>query len=339
VVAIGVVAGVAALGTAYSAYSASQSSKDAQNQNAKNVSDTNALNYQLFLQSRGSQGNALLPMYFQNTEASLAGNALQAYQAEQAALGSPADQATAYQNIVSGLSPSMTAGDTLVNQLFSGELEKQQEANIAPVLAARGQVAAAQKVGILEGLQARLNALSADRARAGYQGGGSAFEKNALTSATIPALQAAGTVGAEADLQNASDVAGIKQQAINTRLNNLSLPLTQAANRIQLAQLPAAGVGQAATQSLTPFNWFKLNPQSFQAQNKPLVTPVPNVGQIAGQAVGSGASTLGNYFAQSAIANQLNQGTSPYVTSTSQNVNYPISQSDQQLIEYYGLNP
>lgn len=338
------VIGAAAIGAGATAYAAKSSADSAAAANAANqaiAQSDRALQYQQFLQSRGAQGSALLPMYPSFTSAgveqNLGNQAYATYLAEQAALGAPKDQIAQYQDIVSGLTPSMVAGDQLVNQLFSGQLEKQQEANIAPVLAARGAVATAQKQGILEGLQARLNALSADRTRQGYTGGGSTFQKNLLTGATIPALQAAGTVGAEADLANAADVAGIKQQAINTKLSNLSLPLTQAGNRLQMSALPATAAGTTYVNSLAPFNWFKLNQQTNVPFRSPYVQPVPGIGSIVGTGVAQGASTLGNYFANRALANQINAPSDVPPPSSSQNVNYPISQADQQMIEYYGL--
>lgn len=312
---MGVVAGIvaaAAIGAGATAYAGSQAADSASQANKTNqdiANATNALNYQMFLQGRGSQGSALLPMYFgpQGTETNLANQAYATYLADQAALGTPQNQLAGYQSVVQGVTPAATAGDKLVNDLFSGNLADQQVQNISPVLAARGAVAGAQKQGILEGLIQRLNALSADRARAGYQGGGSAFQKNLLTGATIPALQQAATVGAEADLANASDVANIRNTAINTRLNNLGLPLAQAANRIQLNTLPITAAGAASQAALSPLDWFKLQPAAFQAQRPPLVTPVASTGQVAGQAAGQFSSTLGNYFANQALANQVRQ--------------------------------
>lgn len=311
-VAVAVVA-AGAIATGVGAYSSSKSASAANKANQDIANATNALNYQMFLQSRGSQGNALLPMYMQpGTEQNLANQAYATWLAEQAALGSPTDQIAANRAITGAMAPSMAAGDALVNQLFSGELANQQVANIQPVLQARAGVAAAQKTGILEGLQARLNALSADRARAGYQGGGSAFQKNLLTGATIPAMQAAATVGAQTDVANAADVAAIKNQDIATRLQNLNLPLSRAANRIQFQNLPATAAGNTFTQSLQPFDWFKLNPSAFQAQRPPLVSPVPGIGSIVGAGVGAGASTLGNYFAMRSLANQMAPQSQPF---------------------------
>ena len=331
--------GVAAAATAYSAKSASDSASEANATNQATADSDRALAYKMFLQSKGAEGNALLPMYMPSgTETNLGNQAYATYLAEQAALGTPQDQIKSYQEIVNSMTPAMNAGDTLVNQLFSGELEKQQLQNIQPILTAREGVAKAQKVGIMEGLIARTNALIADRARSGYQGGGSAFQNNLLTSATIPALQAAGTVGAQTDVANAADVASIKNTAINTRLNNLNLPTSQAANRIQMKQMPATATGNAYTTSLQPFNFFKLNQSAFQPQSSPLVSPVANTGQIVAAGVGSGASTLGNYFATRSLINQLNaNNTLTGTTAPSSYLDPNFNQQDAQMIDAYGL--
>lgn len=323
-------AAVAAGATAYGAKSASDSADAANEANKKSVADTNALNYRMFLESRGSGGNALLPLYLpQGSEAIAANRAYQLYQANQEALGTPQEQVARYNSVVQGLEPSMQAGDKLVQDLFSGALENQQVQNIQPVVQARGAVAGAQKQGILEGLMARLNAIQADRARAGYSGGGSAFQKALLQGATIPALQGAATVGAQADLANATDTANIRNAAIQTRLGNLSLPLTQAANRAQLINLPATATGAANAASLSPLDWFKLQPGVFRNDQGPLVSPVPNTGQIVGAAIGAGASSLGNYYANRDIAQRLTpQNTSSGTTS--------YLQQQRMMDEYYG---
>jgi len=319
-VAIGGAALIGAGATAYSASEASAAQEEANKANREATDATNRLNYEMFLQSRGSQGQALLPMYFsRGTEQQLGQRAFDTWLALNEALGTPADQLRGYESVVRSLTPAQAESDILVNQLFSGELARQQEQNIAPVLAARGAVAGAQKQGILEGLIQRLNAISADRARAGYQGGGSAFERARLRGATIPMLQEAATVGAQADLANAQDVANIRNNAIATRLNNLSLPLTQAANRLQFQNLPATAAGATTAAMLSPFDWFRIQPQAFQAERPPLVQPVASAGQIATQGVGQLGSTVGNYFATRSLINQLNQPTNYGITPAQQN--------------------
>lgn len=313
-VAIGGAALIGAGATAYASKSASDSAADANKQNRKIADATNQLNYRMFLESRGSGGHALLPLYFpEGTEEALANRAMGLVRASQDAYGTPEQQLAAYQAIVDSLSPSMQAGDALVNDLFSGALEERQVGNLRPVMEARGKVAGAQKQGIMEALSERLNALRADRARAGYSGGGSSMQRNLLRSATLPALQQAATVGAQADLLNATDEANVRNAAIQTRLENLSLPLTQAANRVQLRNLPATAAGAATQAMFSPLDWFKLTPQAFQANQGPLVTPVPNTGQIVGAGVSAAASSLGNYYANKALVQQL----SPSTTSRS----------------------
>lgn len=304
---------VAAGATAYAAKSASDSAADANKANQESAQSDRELQYKMWRESRGANGHALLPDYFaQSSEGTLANRAMQQYLAQINADGTPEQQIKAYQAIADSALPSLNAGDQLVHQLFSGELENQQVANIAPVLAARGDVAKAQKQGILEGLMVRLNALSADRARQGYTGGGSAFQKNLLIGSTIPALQGAATVGAQADLSNATDVANIRNAAIATRLNNLGLPMQSVSNRVALKQLPGVAAGAAYRNAVAPLDWFKLNMSEITPFRSPTVTPVPGMGQIVGSAISSGASTLGNYFANRAIAQQLTPQPTPY---------------------------
>lgn len=306
-VAIG--GGILAAGaTAYAGMESANAQKDANKTNQEISDATNRLNYEMFLQSRGSEGSSLLPLYFEKgTEQQLGKRAFDTWLALNQALGTPGDQLKGYQGIVDSMTPAANASDALVNALFSGDLEKQQQANIEPVLAARGKVAAAQKEGVLGALIEQLNQISADRARAGYVGGGTAFQKASLKSASIPYLQQAAGVGAQADLQNAMDVANVKNNAISTRLNNLALPLSQAANRVQLKQLPINAIGSASTGALQPFDWFKLQPQAFRADRAPLVNPVMSTGQVIGQGVGQLGSQLGNYAATRALINQMNQ--------------------------------
>lgn len=247
-------------------------------------------NYQKFLESRGQGGQALLPLYFpNNTETQLATDTLNNYLAMQAAAGTPSQEIANFQAAAQAMTPAQNEADMAVNNLFSGRMADQQVANMAPVAAARGAVAKAQKTGILEGLQARLNALSADRARAGYQGGGSALQKNILTSATIPALQAAGTIGAQADLANATDVANIRNTALNTQLQNINLPGQSAVNRMQLSLAPQAAAAQAQANRMNLFNWFKMPVQAFQWNMLPNQQIAPNNMMIAGAAM-KGAS-------------------------------------------------
>lgn len=285
---------LAGTGTLIEGIGAEQATKDYNAQQRKLMEEAKQWDYQRFLESRGSGGQALLPMYFpQGTETGLATDALSAYKAAQAAAGTPDTELARYQSAATGMMPAMSQSDAVVNDLFSGALTEEQVRNIQPVLAARAGVAKAQKTGILEALQTRLNALSADRSRAGYQGGGSAFQKNLLTGATVPAMQAAATVGAQADLSNASDVANIRNAGINTKLSNLNLPLTQAENRLRLITAPQATLGQTQAGRTNLLNWFKMNPQAFSWTGVPNQQLTPNMLM----ALGAGTTTAGQTWA------------------------------------------
>lgn len=294
--AIGGILGVG--GSIMEGIGAKDATKDYNEELLKQYAAARDWSYQRFLESRGQGGQALLPMYFpRSTETQLSGDTLGTYNAMRAAAGTPTEEIAAYQAAAQGMMPAMSGADALVNKLFNGQLTEEQIRNIAPVLAARGAVAKSQKVGILEGLTQRLNALSADRARSGYTGGGSAFQKNQLIGATIPAMQAAGTVGAQADLANATDVANLRNAGINTALSNLNLPLNQAVNRMQLIQSPQAAASAAQAGRLNLFNWFKMQPQAFRWDQTPQEQLVPNDLMIAGSAIksaGQGASSFGS---------------------------------------------
>ncbi|MEO7520233.1 MAG: hypothetical protein ABIW79_00315, partial [Gemmatimonas sp.] len=95
---------------AYAASSAADSAADANATNQRNAADTNAMNYRMFLEGRGSTGNAMLPMYFgPNAEATMGNRAMQTYLAQLAAMGSPEEQIAANRSIVEGMQPSMAA--------------------------------------------------------------------------------------------------------------------------------------------------------------------------------------------------------------------------------------
>lgn len=329
---IAIAAAALAVGGAVAAgYGASQATKDANAQARKLSDQARDWNYQRFLESRGQGGQALLPLYFpQYTEGQLAQDALASYNAQRGLAGSPEQELAAYQSAVQGMMPSMAASDQLVADLLSGKLNEQQVANIQPVLAARSGVAGAQKTGILEGLKARLNALSADRARAGYTGGGSAFQRNLLMGATIPAQQAAATVGAQADLANATDVANLKNAGIQQQLQGLNLPVSQAQNRLNLMTAPQAAQTAAQSGRMNLFNWFKMNPQAYQWNNVPNQMVTPNSMMIAGSGMQAAGNALGSYGLVNLGAG--GGGGSGWNTST-------YNAGDEALINYYNLRP
>lgn len=335
---VAIALGVAALGTGIaSGVSQAGAAADANRTNAQNAAADRALQLQLFRESRGAAGSSLLPLYAPGgSEADLLNRALQTYYAE---TGDPNATLQNYQSIVSGALPTMTAGDQLISDLFGGRLAEQQVANMQPVFQARAAVAGAQKQGILEALSQRLSALKAERQRAGYSGGGSAYEKNLLTQASIPALQQAASVGAQADLASATDTANIRNQDIATRLANINLPLARAANKIQLNQLPATALSQQLMNAQSGLNWFRLGPQTITPFQTPMVSPVPSTGAIVGSAVGNAASTLGNYYLTRNLLQQINPSGQPVQTAANTTYVQPSAVTDESLAGGVGGYP
>lgn len=300
------------VGTVMQGYGAKSAIQDYNAQQQQLYNAARDWDYQRFLESRGQGGQALLPMYAPSgTESSLFSNVLGNYLAQQSAAGSPAQEIAAYRSIAQAAQPGAAGATGAVNNLFSGALANQQVANIAPVIQARAQVAGAQKEGIYEGLQQRLNAIAADRARAGYVGGGSALQKNLLTGATIPALQQAATVGAQADLASASDVANIRNQNLVAQLQNVNLPVQQAYNQVALQQLPQSAAAQAQQQRLNQFNWFKMQPEAFRWNQIPNAMMTPNDLMIWGGGLSAAGQTLAGAGSTQNMLTALNQQKQP----------------------------
>lgn len=300
-IALGV---VAAAGTAYAANENSKSVKSAAKQNKAAQDATNALNLQMFQESRGEGGlPVFLPRYSGGDEQEFYNQARAIFNATSP--GDPAATAARYEQIVEAQRPAFNAGTDLINSIFSGDLERQRLEQFEPVAQARNQVAAAQKQGILEGLSVRLNELSANRAKQGFTGSGS-FSNNLALSSTIGARQKAAEAQAGAGLLNAADRRAIQEGNIDLGLRSLDLPVNRVQQAFNLEQLPAEAAGTAFNRRLNIFQPFRLQQGQFQYPQPYQVSAVPGMGQILGTAVGQAGSSVGNYFANRAIANQLN---------------------------------
>lgn len=260
----------------------SQAQADAARQNAANIAATNAQNYQMFLQSRGSQGNSLLPMYAPaGTEQNLLNQALVAGNLIN---GNPEQNYAQYQNAVGAVQPAVGGSTQAVNNLFTGNLLNQQLQEAAPVQAAVTAGAQAQRNAINTALQSQLNSINAQEAARGYQGTGS-FARNRLLQSTVGAGQTAAQAMANANIQNAAQTQAIQQQNHAMQLQMLSAPFQQAQNNINLMRSPGAALGANAQAAQAPLQFFHLGPQAFQNQNLPYVQPVAGAGQLAAGAM------------------------------------------------------
>lgn len=240
--------------------------KSAADTNAQAVQTTNDLNYQQFLQGRGSTGSAIYPIYAKGGEAQLYGDMLAAYNATGALDPTAAD----YQAIVAGAEPAVAGADAATTGIFNGNTEGQELNNQAPVSAANLRAVQTQKAGTLQALQATLNSIKAIQAGKGYSGdsfGTQLLNFNARQNANTTASNAE----SQADITNAQSVQGIKQNAINRQIQNVNLPFAMAANNANLASMPATSVANNMAQRQQLFGNFRIGTGQFQYQNLPTV--------------------------------------------------------------------
>lgn len=236
----------------------------------------------LWNQSRGSQGTAVQPLYAKDFESPVLYRT--AEEAFRAGL-SPTDTLARYEAAAAANAPTVAAARQTAADIFSGRLSAEQVANMAPVYQANLAAAETQKEGILEGLSQRLNQLAAQRAARGYVGSGSGTEKAALTTATIPALQAAAATKANALTQNEASKAGILNTGLQFAAQNVNLPQQMAANAIGLAALPQQQATQTFASKLAPFNFFRIAQTTPNIPAPPAHVPIPSDAQIALQGV------------------------------------------------------
>lgn len=297
-VAIGL--SVASVGAGiYGAVSASDSAAAAQKANAANVAATNQANLQQFEESRGSTGSALLPLYAKGGEAQLYQDTLNAYNNAGNLSLTPAQ----LQALVAQFQPVQAQANAAGAGIFNGQTQAAELANQVPVYQANLAAAGAQKQGTLEALQSTLNNIKAIQAGKGYAG--DSFGNQLLN---FQARQGANTTAAnafsQANIGNAQANQSIRQNAINRQLANLGLPGQMAQSNAALGNLAANTTASQQGQRQQLFNMFNIGNKGFTYQNLPQVNPIASVGQNVGQGLSTGASGLGNYFANQQLANQ-----------------------------------
>jgi hypothetical protein len=300
------VIGAAAVASIAAGAMQADAQRKATNANRKNVKDTNALNYQMFRESRGEGGNAILPLYAPpGTEERMLGQAVRVYDS---ITGQPIDLTLEeYQAMVDGMDPAVEGGNDLINGIYNGQLEAERMAALNPVLQAREQAAQADAAAIDLALQEENNRIMAADAAKGYVGG-SSFVNNRLLAATLAARQQAARAKAAAALTNAGDVRTLKEAGVDLRLKSLDLPVNRVNRLMELSQAPAAGLARRQQLAMDALGFFRLNPgtppqaQAFTAPATPSMGAV--IASGLAQAGGSTLSYLQNQQLIDAISKQ-----------------------------------
>lgn len=225
--------------------------------------------------------------------------------------GTDAEQAAAYMAIMGGAQPGLESVQNLAGNIYSGGLTRERLAEYQPVQQAATTLAQTQKVGILESLSERLNALQANQTRQGYTGGSSAQSTAALRT-SIPFRQQASGVEAATALQNKQGVAAIQERGRQEQLANMGLPLQLATQAAAVRGLPAQALANAWNTRLGPLDFFKRRavaaPQ-MQAPYTQYTVPFAATGlNIAGNAIGQIAQDAYTRKLMEQLINQNNRG-------------------------------
>jgi hypothetical protein len=269
--------------------------KDVANQNAQTVANTNAQNYQQWLQSRGSQGNAVLPMYMGDFEKQLGGDLSSFYKTT-----SKSHSFQDYQDAANAMKPAMAGANATAAGIFNGNVQRQMQQNFAPVGQAR---VAYTRQSAIESLNKTLGEIGAAQAGRGFTG--DAFGDRMLR---LGANKQMSTDIAGANLQNLQDMRGINDAALQLQLQNMNLPAQMASQNMNFMQMPEQAYAQQMNTAMQPLNFVRIGTaQPFQ--NEAYLQPyVPSAGQLAMQGVSQAGNTALKMWMQQQYANNLKGG-------------------------------
>ena len=290
-----VAAAVAVLGAGATIYASSQASKaqaKASAQQAQSQKDANNTNLQMYEESRGSTGSAVLPTYLNNSDGSLFEGKL-GTDLVSAYNGSDVPLST-FQSAVSPFLPAQDKATSFTNDIFNGGVTSKLLAQAQPVQQARVSSA-------MDSLNKTLASIDAAQAGKGFSG--DAYGNRLLQ---FQGREAAGNAG----VANLAENQQIKNYGdVTLPMNNLNLPASMAAGNAQMSFLPQNSYLSSIQSRMQPFNFIKIG-QGTPPAVQPLPTPPP--GLSTGAAIAGGVSQLAGvglnyYLGQQQQQNQLAQ--------------------------------
>ena len=276
-----VVAGAAAVGGAVvSANASKKSAKGAANANAKNTADTNAMNKQMFDESRGSTGHAFLPTYTGNAEQQTFNDLYGIYQS---GLNQEQREAQAKQ-VIDAMAPSVQGGNQFLNDVYSGQNLATTRGYYQPLWDSRTQTAQAQADAIQQAYARARQQQLATNMRQGYYGGSSWQGREAQRN-TLEALQQAALAKGAARTQNATEAAQLGVTDLANRQQLLNEPLTRAQSLINYQNLARDAAYSGYDQLASRLGLFNIGTGQFKNEKLPTVEPEISSGQIYGSAL------------------------------------------------------
>jgi hypothetical protein len=324
--------GLAAAGGIASSIMSANAQEDAANTAAQSQKNANQLNYQMYQESRGSKGSAVLPTYLQNPDGSLFEGKLGSdlvgdYNNTNVPLSS-------FQGAAASTDQGQQGATRLTNDIFNGGVTSEMLNNAAPGQATR---VATARSSSLDALHKTLDQIDASQAQRGY--GGDSYANRLLS---FQSGKAGGDAVGAATLTNQQETAGIQNYGnITLPSQNMTLPFSMSQANAQQTFMPSDQYLASVGQRMQPFNMLKIG-YTGPFQYQPL--PTPGAGAYSGMAgamsaLGGSASGAGGQAMQLYQQQQNQQMIQQYLNQQQQN-NFLTSpggqaQSNGAASEYY----
>lgn len=295
--AVAAAIGVSAVAGIAGSVMASNSAKKAAKLNAASQANADERNYQMFRESRGEGGSAILPLYLKSqdgrfAEGILGQDTMEAYDA----FHQGPESLAGYRNRLDAFSPAVSGARKTANDIFSGGIQKEMQANFEPVKSARVKF---KRGAAIDALGKTLNEIKAVQAGQGRSGSDS-LAGNMLQ---FQARKAAGDEVAGANLQNTEEERAINDMALQLRLQNMQLPYAMAKQDMDIFNLPQDTYIDQLLKEQAPFSFFRIGTGNPPQTQPVRYNAIPSTGQLVAQGVGQGAGSLANMYFQ----NQLQQ--------------------------------
>jgi hypothetical protein len=276
----------------------------AADKNLQGTNKTNKLNKQMFDESRGSGGSAVMPLYLKGRGGGLFENELGADMVNDY-YKSRAD-APDFKSVSSDYEPMVAASRKAASGIFDGGVEREMTDHFAPVKTAR---VAFRRQAAVDALSKTLADIDAAQANKGFTG-----DSAGSRLLRFQAEKGAATDVAGANLQNLEEQRGISDAALNLKLGNLGLPYQMSREEMAFQQAPHDAEIDSIMKGLTPLSFLRIGgSQPFQYQAPPLRTGSGAWGG-ASAAVNTGVGTALNMWLKQRQAQQYAQ-TGPYSNS------------------------
>ena len=286
--AVAAAIGIGAVATVGAGMMAADAQKDAASKQRKSQRETNQMNYDMFRESRGEGGSAVLPLYLQSKDGGLFEKQLG--EDLVGAYDMTAPDRAMFDAVSRSYQPMVSSARDTAAGIFNGGTERQLLDNFAPVAKARVKF---KRQSALDSLHKTLGEINAVQAGRGFTG-----DSLGRRMLSYKANAGAADAIAGANLQNLEQEKAIKDAALQLKLQNLDLPFSMAGKEMEFSNIGNTAYLDAISKRMVPFNFLRIG-QSQPFQYQPLTYSAnPSAAGVALQGLGQAGGTAANYFMQ-----------------------------------------